>query len=244
MIETQGRTLALIPARGGSKRMPRKNIRPFLGRPILSYSIETALAAGCFNEVMVSTDDEEIAAIARQYGADVPFFRSAAAAGDHATTVSVVEDVLASYAKLGRHFDQVCCIYPTAVMARPENLHEGYKLLMSGAKIGCVFPVVKYGYPIQRALYLGDHGAVRMAQPELGLTRTQDLQAAYHDAGQWYWAKTDRIAEGFGVASPAAAGYVISERDTQDIDNEDDWPLAELKYRMRHGHISQITPLS
>lgn len=234
MSEARGKTLALIPARGGSKRMPRKNIRPFLGTPILSYSIATALAAGSFDEVMVSTDDDEIAALAQQFGAAVPFRRSAAASGDHATTVSVVNDVLASYASLGRHFDQVCCIYPTAVLTRPETLNEGYKLLMSDEKIGCVFPVMRYGHPIQRALYREGNGMMQMVQPEHGLTRTQDLRPAYHDAGQWYWSKTDRIAEGFGPASPASAGYVISEQDAQDIDNEDDWLLAELKYRLRH----------
>ncbi len=235
MSEPRGRTLALIPARGGSKRLPRKNIRPFHGKPILAYSIEIALAAGCFDEVIVSTDDEEIAAIARQHGATVPFLRSPAAAGDHATTVSVVEDVLAAYGRAGRQFDQVCCIYPTAVMARPEAVKQGYDLLTSNAKIGCVFPVVRFGYPIQRALHLKENGLLRMAQPELGLTRTQDLEPAYHDAGQWYWAKTDRIAEGFGVASPAAAAVVISEQDAQDIDNEDDWLLAELKYQIRQN---------
>ncbi|MEI6713237.1 MAG: pseudaminic acid cytidylyltransferase [Verrucomicrobiota bacterium] len=229
--------IAIIPARGGSKRIPRKNVKSFMGKPIIAYVIETALASGCFEEVMVSTDDEEIADISRSFGATIPFMRSADNSNDQAITLNVLKEVIGEYQKQQRVFEQLCCIYPTAVLSRAESLISGQTKLLSDPGAACAFPVVQYSYPIQRALYEAN-GRVHMFQPEHGNTRSQDLQKSYHDAGQWYWMRTAAIFEpGFTIIGPASMPVIVDEMEVQDIDNETDWRMAELKYGLRVGAI-------
>ena len=225
-------TVCIIPARGGSKRIPRKNIRPFCGRPIICHVIEAALASGCFDEVMVSTDDEEIAAVARAAGAAVPFMRSAKASDDQTDTMSVIIEVIETYKALGKEIQMGCCIYPVAALATPAAIRSGFERLISEPELSYVFPVVNFGHPIQRAMYLKD-GRVGMFQPEAYLARSQDLPAAYHDAGQWYWFRSEPWLKRIPVFGPQAAAIVISELEAQDIDNETDWRLAEMKHEFR-----------
>ena len=226
------RTLALIPARGGSKRLPRKNVRPFLGRPVLTYAIEAARMAGCFDEVMVSTDDAEVAGIARAAGAAVPFPRSARTSDDHATLADVVIEVLATYAARGERFDLCCCLLPTAPFVTAERLREGLARL-EASSVDAVFPVVRFSYPIQRALRM-DGERVAMMWPEHAATRSQDLEPAYHDAGQFYWLRTEAVIAERRVFCARSAPIVLDELEVQDIDTETDWKLAELKFRLRN----------
>lgn len=221
------KNLCIIPARGGSKRIPRKNIRPFLGKPIIAYSIETALKSGLFEEVMVSTDDEEIASIARQYGATVPFMRSAENADDHATLADVVDEVLQHYRQ---NFEYACCILPTAPLVQAGHLQQAYQKMIDN-DLYSVRPVVAFSYPIQRALKMNTDETVDWFYPEFARTRSQDLPAAYHDAGQFYWMHANR-----GLSPQKRGAIVLSETEVQDIDNEQDWKLAELKYQMINGN--------
>ena len=232
------KSIAIIPARGGSKRIPRKNIRPFLGRPILDYTVQTALESGSFDEVMVSTDDAEIAEAARKAGAQVPFLRSAATSTDQSITLDVIREVIGNYRAAGREFDLFCCIYPTAVLTRPETLREGREKLLADPAAACVVPVVRFGYPIQRALYEQD-GRIHMFQPEHCHTRSQDLVKSYHDAGQWYWIRTSALNDPqFKILWTSSAPLVVGEMDVQDIDNEEDWQMAELKYRLSRSALA------
>ena len=224
--------VAIIPARGGSKRIPRKNIRDFLGKPIIAYSIETALRSGLFEEVMVSTDDEEIAQIAQEYGARVPFLRSQAASGDRATTAEVLAEVLQSYASAGEEFDYGCCLYPTAPLVRASSIKEAFGLIISKG-YDSVFPVLRYGYPIWRSLKLEDGRAV-MNWPEHLSGRSQDLPAAFHDAGQFYWFGVKSFLESRALFTHNSGAIELSELEAQDIDNETDWALAEMKYELLH----------
>lgn len=224
--------LAIIPARGGSKRIPRKNIRPFHGRPILSYPIEAALASGCFAEVMVSTEDDEIAGVARAAGAMVPFLRSAKNADDYAGTEHVIIEVAERYEKQGRHFDQICCIYPTAALVTAVHLRQGWAMLNGDRELTTVVPVLRFCYPVQRALAIRQ-GRLPMMHPEYYDTRSQDLEPAYHDAGQWYWLRMEKFAASLELLGPNCAGLVLGEMDAHDIDGEDDWRLAEMKYALR-----------
>lgn len=224
------RNLAIIPARGGSKRIPRKNIRDFLGKPIIAYSIEAALKSELFDEVMVSTDDDEIAKIALQFGAKVPFIRSSKNANDFATTADVILEVLDDYLKNGLSFEQVCCVYPTAPFVSAITLKDSLGLLIS-EEYDTVFPVVKYGYPIQRSLQQ-EGSRVSLVWPEHEGSRSQDLEARYHDAGQFYWVRVPPFFNSRKLFSKNSAFYEISELNFQDIDNETDWKLAELKYKL------------
>lgn len=227
--------LAIIPARGGSKRIPRKNIRPFHGQPVIAHVIRTALECAAFAEVMVSTEDEEIAGIAKEHGASVPFMRSATTAGDLATTVDVLREVIADYRKAGREFDALCCIYPTAVLTRAATLRSGWELLQATADASCVLGVVAFEHPVQRALVVRE-GRLQMLQPEHAHTRTQDLETTYHDAGQWYWLWTAALRDpGFRILGPAARPIVLDALEAQDIDTEQDWALAEAKFRLLQG---------
>ncbi|HEY4650406.1 MAG TPA: pseudaminic acid cytidylyltransferase [Pontibacter sp.] len=225
--------LAIIPARGGSKRIPRKNIKPFLGKPIIAYSIETALQSGLFDEVMVSTDDAEIAEVAEAYGANVPFLRSETAADDYATTADVIAEVLHNYSPEGKHFEQVCCIYPTAPFIQPAILREALQLLES-ANYSTVFPVLRYSFPIWRSLKM-EANKVEMNWPEHQTSRSQDLEPAFHDAGQFYWLRTADFREQQQLFTPNSGAIELSELHAQDIDNETDWKLAELKYKLLHN---------
>jgi pseudaminic acid cytidylyltransferase len=222
--------LCIIPARGGSKRIPRKNIKNFLGKPIIAYSIEAALDSGLFEEVMVSTDDNEIAEIAIQYGAKVPFMRSRENADDFASTIDVISEVLDRYKLLGESFKYACCIYPTAPFVTPDILNEGYNKLV-GNNYDSVFPVLRYSYPIQRALRV-EEGKVKMFYPEFMESRSQDLEPAFHDAGQFYWFKTSLLEEYKNLWTNNTGEIEINELMGQDIDNETDWKIAEIKYKL------------
>ncbi|WP_276496161.1 pseudaminic acid cytidylyltransferase [Pontibacter litorisediminis] len=225
--------LAIIPARGGSKRIPRKNIRNFLGRPILAYSIEAALSSGLFEEVMVSTDDEEIAQVARERGASVPFLRGTEASTDFATTAQVLEEVLSKYKERGKSFHEACCLYPTAPFITGDTLRKGYSMLTEDG-FDTVFPVLRYSYPIWRSLKV-EHGKAVLNWPEHLNSRSQDLPAAFHDAGQFYWFRVDRFLESKRLFTPNSGVVELSELEAQDIDSETDWKLAELKFKLLHN---------
>lgn len=221
--------LCVIAARGGSKRIPKKNIRPFCGKPILWYSIEAAKKSGVFDEIMVSTDSEEIADFAREQGAVVPFFRSEENAGDFATTSDVLIEVIASYEARGQRFDEICCLYPTAPFVTGEKLKDALSVLEQDAAVDTVIPVVRFSYPPQRGLLIRDSYLV-MREPEHSRTRSQDLDPLYHDAGQFYWFKTERFLATKDLLSGMIAPYLMPELEVQDIDTETDWLLAEQKY--------------
>jgi pseudaminic acid cytidylyltransferase len=222
------RALCIIPARGGSKRIPRKNIRSFLGAPIITHPIQAALSSGCFDEVMVSTDDVEIASVAREAGAAVPFLRSADNSTDQAGTIPVLLEVLERYTQAGREFDLGCCLYPTAVFATAMLLQRGRELLLSDARIDSVIPVVRYGYPIQRSFRIDD-GRLAMRWPEHLQTRSQDLEPAYHDAGQFYWFCVPALRREGRLLTNATVPLELPDSEVQDVDNEVDWELAEIK---------------
>ncbi|MVM41180.1 pseudaminic acid cytidylyltransferase [Spirosoma sp. HMF3257] len=223
--------VAIITARGGSKRIPRKNIRPFLGKPIIAYVIEAALQSGLFSEVMVSTDDAEIAEIARQYGASVPFLRTTETADDYATTAAVLSEVLSQYEQQGKQFDYACCLYPTAPFVTPKLLMQAFSTLTE-KQFDTVYPVQPFSFPIQRAVFLRD-STVQWFQPEHALTRSQDLEPAYHDAGQFYFFNVNTFQQSHRLITANSGGIVISEMAAHDIDNETDWQVAEFKFQLR-----------
>lgn len=227
--------LAIITARGGSKRIPRKNIRNFCGKPIISYSIEAALESKLFDEVMVSTDDDEIKDIALKFGATVPFIRSELNANDAATTVDVLLEVLDQYHNSQRNFEEFCCIYPTAPFVTAEKLKKSNKIL-EGENISTVISVVGFSFPIQRGI-IQKGGYGEMLYPQYMSTRSQDLEQVYHDAGQFYWAKVDDFLSTPRLIDNNTALYVIDEMEVQDIDNESDWQIAELKYKLLQRRI-------
>ncbi len=222
--------IAIIPARGGSKRIPKKNIKNFLGKPIIAYSIEAAIESKLFDEVMVSTDDEEIGDIALSYGANVPFLRSNETSNDHSSTFQVLEEVLNEYKKIGRSFDNVCCIYPCAPFITNERLKLAYDIMISN-EFDSVVPLVEIGFPIQRAFQL-ESQRISFFYPEFALTRSQDLKKSYHDAGQFYWIKANSLVDQKSIITNNTGSIVLSELHAQDIDNESDWILAELKYKV------------
>ena len=224
------KTLAMITARGGSKRIPRKNIKEFNGKPIIAYSIEAALKSGAFDEVMVSTDDEEIADIARKYGASVPFMRSEKTANDFATTVDVIDEVISEYHNRGEDFDVFACIYPTAPFITSDKLKEAVEKL-SASDADSLIPVVRFSYPPQRAMEIHD-GRLVFRQPENLSKRSQDLEPHYHDAGQFYVVRTESFLKNKGIMVGQILPMELSELEVQDIDNEVDWKLAEMKYKL------------
>jgi len=222
--------LAIIPARGGSKRIPRKNIRLFCGKPIIAYSIETARQSDCFDEIMVSTDDLEIAEIAKKYGAKVPFLRTPETANDHAGLADVILEVLEQYLQAGRTFEAVCCILPTAPLLQRQDLLMAGDLLKS-EKFDSVFPVVRFSYPIQRALKRdGEHTA--MMWPENYAARSQDLEPAYHDCGLFYWLTTEGVIAQKRIFTDNSGSIELPETRVQDMDTEADWRICEMKYQL------------
>lgn len=221
--------VAIITARGGSKRIPRKNVKEFCGKPIIVYSIEAALESGLFDEVMVSTEDEEIAGIAKAAGARVPFMRSGENAGDYASTDDVLLEVLEAYREQGREFDSFCCLYPTAPFVTADKLRRAMQLL---DKADSVMPVVAFSFPPQRCMILNEEGELRMKWPEHAKTRSQDLEPYYHDCGQFYCCKTAPFLEYKTTDLPHMVPMIMSETQVQDIDNLDDWKIAELKYSL------------
>lgn len=231
--------IAIITARGGSKRIPRKNIKDFCGKPIIAYSIEAALNSKLFNEVMVSTDDNEIAEVAKKYGAEVPFMRSEKNSDDYATTADVLNEVLSEYSKRGKNFKYMCCIYPTAPFVTAEKLQRAFNLLQK-EDADEVMPVVKFSYPPQRAFILED-GLLKYKWAQYVLSRSQDLEKFYHDAGQFYFYRTKSFVAvsaqtGGGGGSLKAIPILIDDTEVQDIDELSDWELAEIKYKFLKAH--------
>lgn len=221
-------TLAMITARGGSKRIPRKNIIDFCGKPIITYSIEAALASGVFDEVMVSTDDKEIAEVAKAAGASVPFFRSDETSGDYASTDDVIYEVLMEYEKRGQHFDSFVCIYPTAPFITKDKLKEAVALLETAES---VMPVVAFSYPPQRGIIINEAGEVRRKYPEYLTTRSQDLEKLYHDCGQFYACRTDAFLRDKTTDVDNLVPMIMDEMEVQDIDTFEDLAIAEVKYQ-------------
>lgn len=226
-------SIAIITARGGSKRIPHKNIKPFLGKPIIEYSIEAALNAGVFDEVMVSTDDEEIARIAEACGAKVPFFRSEENSDDFSTTSDVIREVLKEYENRGQRFDYACCIYPTAPFLTAETIRDAMEILID-KKADSVVPVVKFSFPPQRAVVVRD-GAIKMNMPEYALTRSQDLEPWYHDCGQFYCLNVESFLEQGFLVMDNTYPYYQDEMNVQDIDTVEDWEMAEMKMKLIRG---------
>lgn len=223
------KSIAIITARGGSKRIPRKNVKPFMGRPMVAYAIAAALESRLFEEVMVSTDDAEIAEIAKAHGATVPFLRSAATANDFAATADVLNEVIAEYAKRGVAFDEFCCIYPCVPFLTGELLREAHEVFAASAA-DSLMPVVKYSFPIQRAVRRNAEGFLEYREPENELKRSQDLEPMYHDVGMFYFHQTASFGRNGRVAM-----FEMPEERVQDIDTMDDWKMAELKYKMLNG---------
>ena len=221
--------LAIITARGGSKRIPKKNIKAFFGKPIISFSIEACLRSGIFQEVMVSTDDNEIAEIARQCGASVPFMRTEQTSDDFATTADVIKEVLDTYRKEGKEFDFACCIYPTAPFITSGKLQMAWDIL-SESNINTVMPVTRFGFPIWRSLKMDEKRNIMFNWPEFANTRSQDLPAAFHDCGQFYFFRTEPFLRTGKLISEPTRGIEVPESEVQDIDNEEDWKIAEIKY--------------
>jgi pseudaminic acid cytidylyltransferase len=223
--------LAIIPARGGSKRILRKNIKLFLGKPIIAYSIEAALKSKLFDEVMVSTDDEEIKEIALKYGAKVPFLRSETNANDFATTAAVINEVLEVYKTRNKLFKYCICIYPTAPFVSSNLLIKAFKKLKKD-KLDVVFSVLKYGFPIQRAMKINKEDKVEMVDVSKMNTRSQDLESSFHDAGQFYALNVSAFIKKQKLWTDNTGCIEINELKAQDIDTETDWKLAELKYKL------------
>lgn len=222
--------IAIIPARSGSKRIPNKNIKLFLGEPIISYVIKTAIESGLFDEVMVSTDSEEIAKIAIDYGAKVPFFRTEKNATDYATTIDVLIEVIKKYKKIDSDYNYGCCLYSTAPFITINQLKKAYKILINKS-YDTVFTAIKYGHPIERAFKLEKNNKVKLTNPKREFTRTQDLSPNYHDAGQFYWFKTTNLIKNKTLLNGNVGALKLKELEVQDIDNPEDWKLAELKYK-------------
>ena len=223
--------IAIITARGGSKRIPKKNIKEFCGKPIIAYSIDAALKSGIFDEVMVSTDSKEIAEIAKKYGASVPFLRSEKTSNDWATTSDVIKEVLERYSELGQDYDKFCCIYPTAPFVTSERLKESFKILKERNAFSVV-PVVRFSFPPQRGFII-DNDLLSLPFPEFKNVRSQDIQPMYHDAGQFYTVLTDAFKSENSVVTSKSAPIVLSEDEVQDIDTLDDWHMAELKFKIK-----------
>lgn len=224
------KNIAIITARGGSKRIPKKNIKEFCGKPIIAYSIEAALDSGVFDEVMVSTDSEEIAEIARRFGASVPFMRSEKTSNDYATTVDVIAEVIDEFKNKGISFDYFTCIYPTAPFIDGELLRDAIqKLGDSGAD--SLVPIVRFSFPPQRAFVIRD-GVVRYEFPEHEKSRSQDLETIYHDCGQFYICSCDALARHNSLITSNTIPYIMPEERVQDIDTMSDWEIAEAKYKV------------
>lgn len=222
--------IAVIPARGGNKRIPRKNIKLFCGKPMIAWSIEAARASGLFDHIVVSTDDAEIAEVAKAHGAEVPFMRPAALSDDHTGTSPVVAHAIEWYRAQGKMPDPVCCIYATAPFVIAEDLQRGLQTLNdSGSDFA--FSVTSYAFPIQRAIRLTNEGRVEMFQPENFNTRSQDLEEAYHDAGQFYWGRAEAWLSGKVIFGQHTAAVQLPRYRVQDIDIAEDWQRAEYLFR-------------
>lgn len=221
--------IAIITARGGSKRIPQKNIKEFCGKPIIAYSIDAALSSGEFDEVMVSTDSQEIARIAKDYGANVPFFRSPMTSNDFATTADVLCEVISEYEKMGRYFDVLCCIYPTAPFLTAQKLKFALKEFEKSG-VDSLVPIVQFSFPPQRAMIIKE-GKLVYQYPEFTKSRSQDLEVLYHDCGQFYICQVKSFKYFKSIVTPNSLPFIMQEEEVQDIDNLSDWILAEAKYK-------------
>ena len=223
------KSIAIITARGGSKRIPRKNIKGFCGKPIIAYSIEAAVKSNVFDRVMVSTDDEEIAKIAKSYGADIPFLRSEATSNDYATTADVIEEVLSEYKRRNENFDCFACIYPTAPFLTASKLSEAMEIL-SNEQADAIVSVVRFSFPPQRAFIIRD-GRMVYQYPQFERSRSQDLEPIYHDCGQFYICDSKAFLRCHSLILPNTIPYIVKEEEVQDIDTMSDWLIAEAKYK-------------
>ena len=219
--------LAVIPARGGSKRIPRKNVKLFGGKPMIAWSIEAAQRTGLFDRIVVSTDDKEIASIARKYGADVPFVRPAELSDDHTATAPVIAHTVEWHEKQNFDPTDICCIYATAPFLRSEDIELGQKTL-DQSDVDFAFSVTSYAFPIQRAVKLRNDGRIEMFDPSQFEARSQDLPEAYHDAGQFYWGTRNAWLSGTSIFAPKSAPVLLPRYRVQDIDTPEDWERAEL----------------
>ena len=226
-----GKRLAIITARGGSKRIPKKNIREFMGKPMLAYAIEAARESGLFDTIMVSTDAEGIAEVARSHGAEVPFMRSQRNSSDHATTSDVIEEVIGEYDARGKDYGEICCLYPCVPFLTGDTLGRAH-FLLEGRE--AVMPVCRFPVPVEWALQIRE-GRLLAREPDKLLVRSQDLQSMYYDAGMFYYVRTDAFRKYRTLTPPDTAPYIIDEMECQDIDTSEDWRIAELKYRLLHA---------
>ncbi len=222
--------IAVIPARGGSKRIPRKNIKQFCGKPMIAWSIETALRSDCFDEVLVSTDDAEIAEVARNWGATTPFLRPAELSGDHTGTVPVIQHAIKSYETKGKSITETCCLYATAPFVQASDIREGLKRLEESS-LSFVMSVTTFPFPIQRALRSTPDGRISMFHPEHLNTRSQDLEEAFHDAGQFYWGTSSAWISDTPVFGPETGPLFLPRHRVQDIDTPEDWIRAEWLFK-------------
>ena len=222
--------IAIIPARGGSKRISRKNIKLFCAKPMIAWSIEAALQSGCFDQVIVSTDDQEIAEVARQYGATVPFMRPAELSDDHTGTVPVIQHAIEWVNAQGQPVEQACCLYATAPFVSAEDINRGLDIL-DATQSDYAFSVTSYAFPIQRAIRLNDEGRVQMFNPEYFNIRSQDLEEAFHDAGQFYWGTADAWLQGRMIFGTGSVPVPLPRHRVQDIDTPEDWVRAEWLFK-------------
>ena len=223
--------LAVIPARGGSKRIPRKNVRPFDGKPILAYSVEAALRSGVVDRLVVSTDDPEIAEVARSFGAETPFVRPAELANDHAHIGAVLRHAVRWAVEAGSPPDFVCCLFATAPFLTPELVREGFERLRADPEKSYAFGAAQFSFPIQRAIRILPGGGVEPFRPECMPMRSQDLEPAYHDAGQFSWGRAEAVLSGVSIFTPSSVPVVIPSFRVQDIDSPEDWERAEYLHR-------------
>jgi N-acylneuraminate cytidylyltransferase len=223
--------LCVIPARGGSKRIPRKNIKEFCGQPMIAYSIQTAKKSGCFDSIIVSTDDQEIADVAKSYGAEAPFMRPQELANDYAGTIPVIKHAIEWFERNAQYPSLVCCLYATAPLVQANTIAQAKKQLEDTQADYC-FTATSFPFPIQRAIKLSENERVEMFYPEHFSTRSQDLEEAYHDAGQFYWGKAEAWKAETRLFSDKATAYILSRHLVQDIDTPEDWKRAELMYQL------------
>jgi len=229
--------IAIIPARGGSKRIPRKNITTFCGKPMIVWSIEAALASDCFDRVVVSTDDGAIADVAQRGGAEVPFIRPAHLSDDFTGTLPVMAHAIETLSEQGEPPHEVCCVYATAPFVQPQDIRRGLDILEQ-QQSDYAFSVTSYPFPIQRAIGITSGGRVAMFQPEHFETRSQDLEEAFHDAGQFYWGRAEAWSAGLPIFSNQAAPVMLPRHRVQDIDTPEDWHHAELMFKALHAKES------
>jgi len=226
--------LAVIPARGGSKRIPRKNIKEFSGKPIIAWSIEAAIDSGCFDDVIISTDDEEIASIARHYGANVPFMRPDVLSDDHTGTIPVIRHAIEWFKTYGTNPSETCCIYATAPFVRADDIRKGLDVMVASHS-DYAFSVTSYPFPIQRAIRITAKQHIEMFNPEHFNTRSQDLEEAFHDAGQFYWGQANAWINEKPIFGQESSPILLPRHRVQDIDTPEDWVRAEWMFKALHA---------